>query len=682
MTHLPKPAAMPSRIWHPHDLGYWLPDYDLGPLRRLLGGFAEQRLVVIPGEQWHVVDPFVSNVWIHARQTVTPTAEDPVAVHSFHCKFSREQTKSKGRGDRAKPAHADVVCNARRRVLVTYAVVDDVLTPEIVEVSRCPVELTITFLTRQQVTVDLQATQQHTHTLERCDALRHNNGLRAAGKRCLEGGWDLNKTSCNKHWKEDRQSQKLAMMCGLHEDKGITSHTWANWEAKARKERANAPEAARLTAARVAMRSRPWEEQVDDARAWLELEGITCDIVKSRDGGASSHALVFLPAETKFREAGHTLATYGRTFLLDATHCTNRKGWYLFTILCRDDHGRWRPAAHFLSSSMQAHIVAAALKKLLTAVPLWVPLHVITDDSGAEQKAVRDVNTRQKLAMRCWLCQKHWKSSVHKLLKGKECQKARRLADSALFSAKSREECVKLSKRAVDAVPNEARFDDVREKLHAKLLIGDNSRWAKWARMNIPMLLQVPTTSPLEGYHSALKGEGFKGEMKSFSHREACQRIVAVDASWHQKADGVATSAGNLLHLLQHHDDFRLLPQSLQALTLAELSQAQKDEEEAAEQSFFAPDVQKGLCGCLFFCKFRLPCACLWRTHIVACKRADDDDEEPDDDDPGERIPPETLQRLIHDVVNRGSWLGYSEEWADPLEGQLSDEGDAWALQQ
>src|SRR5205809_2398469 len=63
----------------------------------------------------------------------------------------------------------------------------------------------------------------------------------------------------------------------------------------------------------------------------------------------------------------------GHLPLMDSTHGTNWLGWFLYTIMVRDEGGSWLPCAHFLAQKEDGDIVATCLKLLkqwLTTTPL------------------------------------------------------------------------------------------------------------------------------------------------------------------------------------------------------------------------------------------------------------------------------------------------------------------------
>jgi MULE transposase domain len=83
-----------------------------------------------------------------------------------------------------------------------------------------------------------------------------------------------------------------------------------------------------------------------------------------------------------------TLATHGHLSLIDSTHKTNQLEWKLFTLIVRDQYASWLPVAH----SLLSHEFGELIAKFLLAIKRWCnwPLrYVLSDDSGAEQRAFR-----------------------------------------------------------------------------------------------------------------------------------------------------------------------------------------------------------------------------------------------------------------------------------------------------
>ena len=89
------------------------------------------------------------------------------------------------------------------------------------------------------------------------------------------------------------------------------------------------------------------------------------------------------------RDLLDTLKARGYLTMMDSTHQTNHLDWKLFTLTVCDGYGTWVPCAHFLSKYEDHDIVARCLDVVIEASDGWHPRYFMTDDSVAEQLAVK-----------------------------------------------------------------------------------------------------------------------------------------------------------------------------------------------------------------------------------------------------------------------------------------------------
>jgi hypothetical protein len=85
------------------------------------------------------------------------------------------------------------------------------------------------------------------------------------------------------------------------------------------------------------------------------------------------------------------LCRRGYLSFIDSTYDTNWLGWFLYTVIVRDEWGSCCPAAHFLTQKGDSNIIIAALKKLREwtgGKERWKCRWFLTDDSATEQRAV------------------------------------------------------------------------------------------------------------------------------------------------------------------------------------------------------------------------------------------------------------------------------------------------------
>jgi hypothetical protein len=82
------------------------------------------------------------------------------------------------------------------------------------------------------------------------------------------------------------------------------------------------------------------------------------------------------------------LSRYSHLSLIDSTHKTNQLEWKLFTLIVRDQYTSWHPVAH----SLLSHEFGELIAELLLVIKRWTNWklrYILSDDSGAEQRAFR-----------------------------------------------------------------------------------------------------------------------------------------------------------------------------------------------------------------------------------------------------------------------------------------------------
>lgn len=130
-----------------------------------------------------------------------------------------------------------------------------------------------------------------------------------------------------------------------------------------------------------------WVSQVTEAVTKLR----SCDywavpIEATRRDNNTSHGLVFAHVD-RIR----ILTRRGHLTLMDSTFSTNRLKWPLYTLMVWDESGCWIAAAHLLASNEDSAILAEALRRIKTwCQGGWILRYMLTDDSAAEQAAVKE----------------------------------------------------------------------------------------------------------------------------------------------------------------------------------------------------------------------------------------------------------------------------------------------------
>lgn len=183
--------------------------------------------------------------------------------------------------------------------------------------------------------------------------------------------------------------------------------------------------------------------------------------------------------------------------MMDATHKTNWLGWLLYTISVRNNEGSWLPVAHFLTKEQDGDIIAASLIQIkqwcveATGKP-WDLRYFLTDDSAAEQKAMR-------IAFRCleagetevqhFLCQVHSERTLRRQLAGKQCEASLGFMLAALKYRRTQAGCLDSIKAAIEAAPNKESAKYIQQNWLPNL-----DQWAYCARDTSARLLQASSS--------------------------------------------------------------------------------------------------------------------------------------------------------------------------------------------
>lgn len=100
-----------------------------------------------------------------------------------------------------------------------------------------------------------------------------------------------------------------------------------------------------------------WAEQLELIE-WLESAGyLATNLTATRQrDGETLPGIVWAHPDyiVVLRQRGHLT-------LLDSTHQTNWLGWFLYTLLVRDECGSWRPCGHMLTQKEDGDILASGL---------------------------------------------------------------------------------------------------------------------------------------------------------------------------------------------------------------------------------------------------------------------------------------------------------------------------------
>jgi hypothetical protein len=220
----------------------------------------------------------------------------------------------------------------------------------------------------------LSITCQHAHSLDESDANKRNSFLRALAGAEIAKGYPpaLIIRSLNGNGRADARV-RLAAAGGAFLDTQDVINAGLAW--------------------RQANPYRVWASKdvkddvslqaIDALEKLTSLKWKVAQVSATSLDGEDGRGIVFAdPARLR------VLATHGYLSLIDSTHKTNQLGWKLFTLMARDQYASWHPVAHALLSNEFGELIAEFLL-VIKGWCTWQLRYVLSDDSGAEQRAFR-----------------------------------------------------------------------------------------------------------------------------------------------------------------------------------------------------------------------------------------------------------------------------------------------------
>ena len=198
----------------------------------------------------------------------------------------------------------------------------------------------------------------------------------------------------------------------------------------------------------------------------------------------------------------------------------------------------WMPCAHMLAKTEDGDIITAFLRKLKKwcgGNGGWLLRYMITDDSAAEQRGVKEafrglIDGEQKVDH--FLCRKHSERTQKRRLPHDANAEARRHLYAALYYRLTEPGCDDSLRKAVKAAPKEST-----KRYIEKEWVATKRQWAWYARQHSSILLQCPTTNPVESWHHSLKtyAEG-KGFIRKFSLLGCATHVLKIGDQWELRA--------------------------------------------------------------------------------------------------------------------------------------------------
>ena len=264
---------------------------------------------------------------------------------------------------------------------------------------------------------------------------------------------------------------------------------------------------------------------------------------------------------------------------MDATHATNSLGWRLFNVMARSSYCKWIPCAHMLSSSEDGDIIARFLKQVQAwCLGEWRPHYIVTDDSAAEQRAVR-MAFNQPVPADAWpvehyLCTKHCEATLKRTLSAHPCQASYTHLINALYYRTTEKGGEEEIWKAVQRASDEKKREYILQNWWRPRRL-----WAHYARQHSPILLQVSTTNPVESWHSSLKkAPEDKLTMSKFNLSGSARHVLLIGDEWElrDKEEGTRWKT-SIYPEARDQPQLAAFPVPIQRLLIKQIKKAKKD---------------------------------------------------------------------------------------------------------
>jgi hypothetical protein len=343
-------------------------------------------------------------------------------------------------------------------------------------------------------------------------------------------------------------------------------------------------------------KNEPYQVQVNDLRQFLQAKDWMVQDLEVNE----SHSVAF-----SYHEGIQNLTRRGHLTLMDSTHKTNKLGWYLTSLMVRNECSSWIPTAFFLHDKQDSDIIAASLRQIKRwCGNRWLLRYMLTDDSAGEQAAVKKAFPGLEVGemeVTHLLCTVHSERTLQRHFGSEAKRPILKHLTTALYIRKTKAGCHDSIDAAIKAC-SQSKDKDYIEKEWRKTA----PSWAMYARQHSSLLLQVRTTNPIESWHHSLK-HAVKKDMPKWSLRGIADRIVEKVLEWMERA---REKEGDFR--TKYVTDFaelpmlRRFPYPVQQLILKELRVL--EDEEDGDLVPLSNVGDETLCTCLFYRKWQLPC--------------------------------------------------------------------------
>jgi hypothetical protein len=295
------------------------------------------------------------------------------------------------------------------------------------------------------------------------------------------------------------------------------------------------------------------------------------------------------------KEQLNHLVKYGnRLVLMDA--CGSLGGFYLVTMLVRDNFRCWLPAGQFWIEKEHSEFYIHSFQLLREWTNgMWNPKSFLIDGSNIEAKAIE----HNFAGVNILRCTRHTTQSLKTRLS--HAEDVMYHMQTAVF-AETLADCQYHLNESLKHCP----YEDLKRYIKSQWTLESSGQWSLYARKGFPLVGEITTINPCESYHSLVR----LCTDSSMSLLDCTGQILTlIKKRFNNAADAKALDHHSISSVAVHnYHELEIWPLPYQLLVGAEITKAQAMFANGTWKFQWFKASTDFTCRCKFYKSHRLPC--------------------------------------------------------------------------
>ena len=225
--------------------------------------------------------------------------------------------------------------------------------------------------------------------------------------------------------------------------------------------------------------------------------------------------------------------------LMNATHNVDVLNWHLFIIVIRTEYNTYLSYVHMIFSNKNDDIIAEFLHTIKTWCESrsdWQSKYFLTDDSAAEQRAVKLAFwglIDGEMEVDHFFCRTHSERILNRRLIDDACKQARFHLYIVFYFRKISMGCEQFIKAVIKSAFNQKFRKYIENKWWQT-----KKQWMYYVKQHLCFLLQIIITNIVKFWHHSIKQHAKnKNAMMKFNLRKTVFHVFAITDQWQQRAN-------------------------------------------------------------------------------------------------------------------------------------------------